>query len=63
MWHAIVRYKDGTVSDEWLAECVANGPSSVEFTVLVEWVTTKLAAFSDLDDHVSAIKGEITVMK
>jgi hypothetical protein len=53
----IVRYKNGVVSSEWLAECVKNGPCSVEFTLLVEWVTTELAAFSSLDDHVSAIKG------
>jgi hypothetical protein len=58
----VIRYKEDSIKNGWIAECIQNGPSSVEFTALVEWVTTELAAFVGLDDHVSTIKGEIIIL-
>lgn len=38
---------------------VEEGTNSVDFTKLVEWLTTELAELAALEDHVRAVSGRL----
>jgi len=49
---------DGLQDDGALAECVKDGSLSEKFFCLVVWLTSELASYCGIDDHVSAVAGK-----
>lgn len=49
----IFRY--ASIDDTGLEKCISEGPKSIAFTQLVEWVTKELQFLYSLDEHVNAI--------
>lgn len=45
------------VNSETLKSALAEGPKSVEYTYLVEWLSKELQLLCSLDEHVNAITG------
>jgi len=54
LWYT--RY-EGLQDDGALAECVTLGSQSKKFSCLVAWLTSELASYCGIDDHVSAVAG------
>ena len=54
------RYEGELINQNALLQSLEEGPSSIQFTKLIEWVTTELANFAEVDDHVQAISGNGT---
>jgi len=53
----IFRY-EGPLSEEGVLEKASNeGPRSIQYTQLVEWLTKEIKGFTGLEDYVSAING------
>ena len=49
---------EGPLSEEGVLEKAVNeGPRSIQYTQLVEWITKELKEFTGLEDYVSAING------
>jgi len=44
-------------SDGGLAECVKEGSQSKKFSCVVAWLTSELASYCGIDDHVTAVAG------
>ena len=45
-------------NDGALTECVKEGSQSKKFTCLVAWLTSELASYCGIDDHVTAVAGK-----
>jgi len=52
----LYRY-DGFQTDGSLSEAVKEGSQSNKFTSVVAWLTSELASYGGIDDHVSAGAG------
>lgn len=57
----LYRY-DGLQDDGALAECVNDGSQSKKFSSMVAWLTSELASYCGIDDHVSAVAGKQITM-
>ena len=58
--YVVIKYSyEGPLVDENVFQkALESGPSSVDYTKLIEWVTTELGAFHNIDYQVNAVSGE-----
>jgi len=58
-WFDLWFYRYNELQDDGaLAECVNDGSQSKKFSCLVAWLTSELASYCGIDDHVSAVAGK-----
>lgn len=55
----VCRYNGPLLDVDVFCAAVEEGTNSVDFTKLVEWLTTELAELAALEDHVRAVSGRL----